>query len=483
MPPKKKSGGKSGKKSAGGSILDGVPIAEMTREQLEVFISRLQEELEREREERNFFMLERDKLRTFWSVTRKHLDDCRAELRNKDRSIEELKMRHHDELKVYKQRVKHLLYEHQMKEGEYKAENMVALRVAQDGYLSQEQEYVNDKRVLKRQFKDLHLGHLAEIRARRMRHSEDINKVHEKYELRFQELEAKYEREQKELREQLEFSHRVELKEVEERKNNHINTLMKNHDKVFNETKVYYNDITLANLTLINSLKEQTVVLKKKEEDLERYIRQIEEDNKVLVEPLNDAKAEVAELNRKMKNYQKDKMSLTNTKIRLGCVQKELDNVKWENEVLENRLIQIQDERNELRNRFKQALMDMQEKIGLKTAVLERKIIALSQALEAKDAQIADVITEANLDPISTAKLHKKLEELMEKKNSTIRDLKYQLTRVCKAHDDLIDTYEGKLEEYGIPKEDLGFKPLRTIPQISVPKHRPGPAGLITSNR
>lgn len=40
-----------------------------------------------------------------------------------------------------------------------------------------------------------------------------------------------------------------------QRKNGQINTLMKNHEKAFSDIKNYYNDITLNNLALINSLK------------------------------------------------------------------------------------------------------------------------------------------------------------------------------------------------------------------------------------
>lgn len=45
----------------------------MTREQLEKFAQNLRNEIEREREERNFFQLERDKLRTFWEITKNQL--------------------------------------------------------------------------------------------------------------------------------------------------------------------------------------------------------------------------------------------------------------------------------------------------------------------------------------------------------------------------------------------------------------------------
>lgn len=62
-------------------MVDGVATAEMSKEQLEQHVYRLREEMEREREERNFFQLERDKIRTFWEITRQQLEERLAELR------------------------------------------------------------------------------------------------------------------------------------------------------------------------------------------------------------------------------------------------------------------------------------------------------------------------------------------------------------------------------------------------------------------
>lgn len=53
----------------------------------------------------------------------------------------------------------------------------------------------------------------------------------------------------------MELRKRTELQEVEERKNFHIETLMKKHEKAFSDMKGYYNDITLNNLALINTLR------------------------------------------------------------------------------------------------------------------------------------------------------------------------------------------------------------------------------------
>ena len=68
---------------------------------MEGHVRRLQEELQRERDERNFYQvkeksgknikiksshqLERDRIDTFWEVTRRELEETRAEVRVKDR--------------------------------------------------------------------------------------------------------------------------------------------------------------------------------------------------------------------------------------------------------------------------------------------------------------------------------------------------------------------------------------------------------------
>lgn len=50
---------------------------------------------------------------------------------------------------------------------------------------------------------------------------------------------------------------KVEIHEIEERKNQHINDLMINHETAFREMKGYYNDITRENLDIIKGLQER----------------------------------------------------------------------------------------------------------------------------------------------------------------------------------------------------------------------------------
>ena len=62
------------------------------------------------------------------------------------------------------------------------------------------------------------------------------------------------------------------MSHVEERKNDQIEHIKKSHEKAFNEIKNYYNDITLNNLAMIATLKEE---IKERDVKIERSEKQV----------------------------------------------------------------------------------------------------------------------------------------------------------------------------------------------------------------
>ncbi|XP_012153528.1 growth arrest specific protein 8 [Megachile rotundata] len=469
------------KKAKAPAVVDGVNTTKMNREQLEVYAHRILEEMEREREERNFFQLERDKLRTFWEITRHQLDEARATIRNTEREKEELTEKHEAELKLYKQKVKHLMYEHQTNLSETKADHMVALQMAQDDHASQENELIKDKMELKRLQKEQDLAHVNEIRALKLKNAEETDKLIKQFETEATEMENKYELKLANQYESLTLKHRMEITEIEERKNTQIANLIKNHETAFAEMKNYYNDITLNNLSLIKSMKEQMEVMRSNEERMKKQVRELTVENKKYSTDLKSCEESLANYTRQLANYEKDKQNLVNTKKRLAITSKDLENLKWENEVLELRFEKCQAERDELHSKFVSAILELQQKTGLKNVLLEKKLEKLSDLLEQREAQISEVLAAAQLDPIAVANANKKLEEMLNRKNSAIQDLQYELAKVCKAHDDLLRKYEAKLQEYGIPKSELGLQPLRVKGMTT--KLGSGVAGPVTVNR
>ncbi|XP_046872887.1 dynein regulatory complex subunit 4 [Hypomesus transpacificus] len=480
MPPKKKGASKPAKGKTP-TVVDGLSTEEMSKEQLEEHIVRLREELDREREERNYFQLERDKIHTFWEITKRHLDERKADLRNRDREMEEAEERHQVEIKVYKQKVKHLLYEHQNSISELKAEGVVSTKLMQKEQSELENELRKGTRNLKVDCKEQELSNENLVKGLKLKHAEEVTKTRNNFERQVREIEAKYEKKMQVLRQELDLRRKTETNEIIQRKDNQINTLMKNHEKAFSDIKNYYNDITLNNLALINSLKEQVEEMKRKEERLEKEMAEVLLQNRRLTEPLQRAKEEVADLQKQLANYEKDKATLAGAKARLKVADKEMKALRWEHEVLEQRFSSVQVERDDLYKKFTQAILEVQQKSGFKNLLLERKLGALALSLEKKEAQLNEVLAASNLDHSALSVVTRKLEDVLDSKNTAIKDLQYELARVCKSHNDLLRTYEAKLRAFGIPVEELGFKPLES--GFLAGQHLgQGPAGLVSAS-
>ena len=63
-------------------------------------VIQLQDELANEKNERNHFQLEKDKIKQFWEISKSKLEEAKAELLNKDRELEELEEKYKVEIKV-----------------------------------------------------------------------------------------------------------------------------------------------------------------------------------------------------------------------------------------------------------------------------------------------------------------------------------------------------------------------------------------------
>ncbi|XP_022535228.2 dynein regulatory complex subunit 4 [Astyanax mexicanus] len=478
MPPKKK-GGKTAKGKKSPTVVDGLSTEEMSKEQLEDHIVRLREELDREREERNYFQLERDKIHTFWEITKRQLEEKKADLRNRDREMEEAEERHQVEIKVYKQKVKHLLYEQQNSIAELKTEGVVTTKLLQKEHADLENDLRKGIRNLKVDIKEQELSSENLIKSLKLKHDEEITKIRNDFERQVREIEAKYEKKMLALRQEQDLRRKTEIEEIEERKNCHINTLIQNHEKAFSDIKTYYNDITSNNLALISTLKENEREMKNKEKRLEKEMAKVLRENKQLTEPLQKATEEATELRKQLANYNKDKNSLAGARARIKVAEKEIKDLKWEHEVLEQRFSKVQQERDELYQKFTKAIQEVQQKSGFKNLLLERKLAALTDSLEKKEAQLNEVLAASNLDPTALNVVTRKIEEVLDSKNIAIKDLQYELARVCKAHNDLLRSCESKLKVFGIPVEELGFKPM----EISIAGQTlgQGPAGLVSA--
>eukprot|EP00127_Corallochytrium_limacisporum_P005200 Clim_evm17s201 gene=Clim_evmTU17s201 len=447
-------------------------------QQIEEAMRKMQQELDKERQERNYYQTERDRIHEFWEIAKKGAEDLKTQLRNRDRELQDIEERHQVEIKVYKQKIKHLLYEHQNSLTTAKAEGATAVKVAHDDTIEREKELRSDQKDLRLRLKEFELQHEDIVKSLQREHDKQVTELRKDFEQQVKDIVDKYDRKMRSLRDDLELRRKNEMHEIEERKNQQMNALMKNHEKAFGDIKNYYNDITLNNLALINSLKESMEEMKRKEERKDKLMVEITNENTRLTEPLQKAKAQNDEMSRKLVHLTKDRTALFNAKQQNKMLEEEVKDLRWQVEIMTQRFESVETERDDLYEKFVGTIREVQQKAGFKNLILEKKLKALAEDLEKKEGQLNEVLAASNLDPNALSAVTRKLEDVLDSKNQAIKDLRYELARVCKAHNDVLRTYEGKMAEFGISTADIGFKPLTTKAAQHLGK---APAGLVSS--
>lgn len=185
---------------------------------------------------------------------------------------------------------------------------------------------------------------------------------------------------------------------------------------------------------------------------------QVTAENKKLTKPLENAQIELAELRRKLEHFNKERSALSRTKQQFAISTKQLNEVKWETEALRMRCEKLTEERDQLRGKFEETAVELQQKMSMKNLLSERKLTSLQKEHEKLEVVLGEVLRAAGMEPHD---LTHKVEKLLKHKNDKIENLQYELAKVCKSYDDLLRTVSAKMEQFGITKEELGFEPLR----------------------
>lgn len=365
----------------------------------------------------------------------------REQLLIKDKEIEDFEVKHRNELKVYKQKSKHLVYEYQHNLGQVKINsqnesNERALEVTSD--VAELKKLV---RSLKVELKEVELSHQEVVKSLRIDHERELSTLRVDFDRRAKELYNKYSVKTSAIRDDLELRRKSEYMQLEERKSLQINSILKSHEKSFSEIKNYYNDITVNNLALINSLKEQVEESKKREERSERSLNEVQSENRKIKEPLEAALAQGDILRRQLKNYDNDKMALKNTGARLKASEDNCKQVQWENEILKQRFQEIEKERDALYKEFSNKCIEVQQRGQLKTALLDKKLALIHGELESRTVALGDIATQLkqkdtlpNIEGIDL--MYDRADKILAQKDLLTDKLRMDLEKVTRKYND-----------------------------------------------
>ncbi|XP_023139693.2 dynein regulatory complex subunit 4-like [Amphiprion ocellaris] len=453
MPPKKKSTSKTPAKARTPTLIDGLTKEEMSKEQLEEHILHLREELDREREERNYFQLERDQIHSFWEITERNLAEVKAELKNLEKEIEEDEGRHRVEIKVYKQKMKHLLCEHQNKIAELKAGVLVSTEMMQKEQEELETELHKKIKAIMVDIQELDNDNL--IRELELKHDAEMTTIRNKWEKNLMEITANNEKKMQLLRQELDYMKKNSTSEQEHMWNSYIAALKEYHNQVFSDAKLVVNQME-EDLNTVSILKEEIASITEKQKVMKNDLKLVSLDNTRLAESISKVEKDNAEVEKKIKYYSAKK-DPSNTIEKLK--KRELENLKREHEVLGEKFTKLQMERDELYKAFPQNIQKVQHKADQVTMLLEKKLQALTDSVEDVEAGLCSVLSASNIDQTALSGVISKAEENLISRNTAIKNLQHKKNLIAKARRDLLLTIEVKQRALGVPVEELCVNP------------------------
>lgn len=452
MGPKKKD-----KKSKKGSeeVVEESEYDTMDLEMLREVVPMLRQQLEKSMLDRNYVQLERDSIQEYFDITRREVHELQLSVTAKDREMELLEDNHRVEIRVYQQKVKHLEYEHRNSIQSVIQEGTGLLENEQVSHEERERELLRTKEQLKFERMEMELVNSAKVAEVRQQHEKQLVKLRQQFQDGLQELQSRCDGRLQQLETDLELRRRVEVHEVEERKNQHINDLVKNHRKAFGQMKAYYNDITGGNLKLIKSLQKQVVELKDRSVSNKKLLLEYIQENQKLSEPLSKVSAEIAELQTHLKERSKDQMALRNANFRLSEFKKTSVSVKQRLQSLEEEYREVERERDLLYSSFEDSIQKVRQQAEFGNQTLEQRLMAAETNVEKAAGQVEEIIRAANLDSSEVARMMNSLNQMLAAKDEVLRDTKFGVVKLQKSFNDSLETLCAKMRELGIPNEEI----------------------------
>ena len=370
------------------------------------------------------FSFSQDSIQQYFDITRREVRELELAVSAKDREMGLLEDNHRVELRVYQQKVKHLEYEHKNNIRNIVRDGTSLLENEQHTSESRERELLRTKEQLKFEQMELELVNASKVAEIRQQHDKQLAKLRQQFDDGLTELCTRCETRLRQLELDLELRRRVEVHEVEERKNQHINDLIKNHKKAFGQMKAYYNDITGGNLQLIKNLQKQVEELKARAANNKKMLLEYGQENLRLSEPLSKVNSEITELQTQLKERTKDQMALRNANSRLTAIGRQTSEIRRKQLQLEEEYSKLEKERDELYNSFEDSIQRVQQQSEFHNQALESRLRFAESTAEKAAAQVEEIVHAANLDSSEIARIMASLNQMLAAKEDTLKEVR-----------------------------------------------------------
>ncbi|GAV09070.1 hypothetical protein RvY_18668 [Ramazzottius varieornatus] len=459
MPPKKDKKTKKKKEVK----IDGIDIHTMSQEQLVRKIVAEVKQQQDARKQRSFEEQERDMIFRKLEIARAEMTKEEAEKFTTLRTIEQNRMIEQAELKVARQRARHLRYELEQECNKADVKTAAFAKEAREDHanilmeISHEHDETtaknfDNRRAYEQQTKELMVDADKKYKAACDNYLTALTD-------RIEDLRRE--------RDQVDEDADVDLRNykilLDQKRLEQVGKLERNFEKNYHEVKQYFQELTYHNLTLIQDLTAQSKKLKGHLRDLYRRYIQITKETEKSKEPVRRQTQRLAVLKNHAEAFRKEKASFERLAMAFKVMKEERSKLMDEIAELDQQCAQVHEEHKYLWANFGPAVSEAKELIGCEASYMREKTASLIKQLEQMKAELRISALEC---PQGQAEESLRELELIENQclnNIAMKkNLQFTLDKITKIYNDSLTTIRYIGEEHKLDIGEIDVTPLKT---------------------
>ena len=194
------------------------------------------------------------------------------------------------------------------------------------------------------------------------------------------------------LEEDLELRLKVYIHELEERKNLHINNLLKAFEEKMDNWKKENIQQIRENIQLIKTNSENLKLLKEENESLEKEVEKHKKDIHDLEKRYESAKQENSEINNSLAKYYNQDINMKNMNIKTSQLKKKIEETVKKTKDVENKKEELNDNIKDLKKKFIDAIFKFRERSEYKNNLLDEHINQLNDTYSKREMEIEEIL-------------------------------------------------------------------------------------------
>jgi flagellar biosynthesis regulator FlaF len=207
--------------------------------------------------------------------------------------------------------------------------------------------------------------------------------------------------------------------------------------------------------------------MRKKEAGDEKVMQATSEANKLMSEPMRKAIEDVKRLRTEREAYQLDIAALQETKAATLVVSDRMEAVKWEHEILTQRLVRLEAERDALAEKFRAAVHEIAQKASFKQQLLEQKLVVVTEERERAALVLGEVLGAANVEGGGGG--GGGAGGALQQRDAQIAALQEELGALTQVYEGTLGALRQRMADMRLAEADLGF-PLASAADILLGK-------------